>query len=133
VTGFGLLGHLDSAMRAAKLRARLDASALRILPGVRELARSGVVPSGSRANLTFLVERATFPEAMPESDRLILADAQTNGGLLAAVDPKSAAKILRALANAGAPAIRLGEVVRQKRGQPPGVDVEGEISLSVAR
>jgi selenide,water dikinase len=133
VTGFGLLGHLDSAMRAAKLRARLDASALRILPGVRELSRSGVVPSGTRANLAFLAESATFPAEMPESDRLILADAQTNGGLLAAVDAKAAGKILRALANAGAPAIRLGEVVRQKRGQQPGVDVEGEISLSVAR
>jgi selenide, water dikinase len=128
VTGFGLLGHLDSAMRAAKQRARLDASALRILPGVRELARSGVVPSGTRANLTFLADRATFPAEMSEPDRLILADAQTNGGLLAAVDPKAADKILRALANAGSPAIRLGEVVRMKRGQQPGVDVVGEIS-----
>jgi selenide, water dikinase len=128
VTGFGLLGHLDSAMRAAKLRARVDASALRILPGVRELAQASVIPSGTRANLAFLAERATFPAGMPESDRLILTDAQTNGGLLAAVNPKAAAKIFRALANAGAPAILLGEVVRQKRGQAPGVDVIGEIS-----
>ncbi|HEY2027877.1 MAG TPA: selenide, water dikinase SelD [Myxococcales bacterium] len=133
VTGFGMLGHLDSAMRAAKQRARVDASALRILPGVRELARDGVIPSGTRANLTFLSERATFPDAMPESDRLILTDAQTNGGLLAAVDPKAAEKILRALARAGAPAVRLGEVVKPRRGQGPGVDVTGEISLAAGR
>jgi selenide,water dikinase len=133
VTGFGMLGHLDSAMRAAKLRARVDASSLRILPGVRELAKAGVIPSGTRANLAYLADRATFPEAMPESDRLILTDAQTNGGLLAAVDPKSADKILRALASAGAQAVRLGEVMKPKRGQSAGVDVEGEISLTAAR
>src|SRR5207248_2347261 len=46
VTGFGLLGHLDSAMRASKTRARIDASAIAVLPQVRELAREGVVPGG---------------------------------------------------------------------------------------
>jgi selenide,water dikinase len=128
VTGFGLLGHLDSAMRAAKMRARVDAGAVRVLPGVRKLARDGVIPSGTRANLAFLGERATFPAGMPESDRLILTDATTNGGLLAAVDPKAAPKIFRALASAGAPAVLLGEVVKPARGQESGVDVIGEIS-----
>src|SRR5260221_6684493 len=128
VTGFGLLGHLDSAMRASKTRARLVASALRILPGVRELARQDVVPAGSKSNLAFVVDRATFPESMSAADRLVLADAQTNGGLLAAVDAKAAVKILRALENAGAPATVIGDVVRAKD-SPPGIDVQGEISL----
>lgn len=132
VTGFGLLGHLDSAMRAARARARVDAAAIPVLPGVRELAREDVVPGGTRANLAFVSERATFPEAMPLPDRLVLADAQTNGGMLAAVDPKAAPKILRALADAGAPASVIGEVVRAK-GSPPGVDVTGEISTPPVR
>jgi len=133
VTGFGLLGHLDSAMRASKTRARIDASAIAVLPAVGRLAREGVVPGGTKANLAFVAERATFPEAMSEADRLILADAQTNGGMLAAVDAKAAPKILRALANAGAPARVIGEVVRPRKGEPAGVDVGGEISSSAVR
>ena len=73
------------------------------------------------------------PAAMTEPDRLLLADAQTNGGMLAAVSAKSAAKILAALASAGAPARAIGEVVRPRRGQAPGIDVGGEISLSLVR
>jgi selenide, water dikinase len=133
VTGFGLLGHLDSAMRASKTRTRVDAASIAILPGVRELAREGVVPGGTRANLEFVSARATFPDQMSEPDRLLLADAQTNGGMLAAVSAKAAPKILEALASAGAPARVIGEVVRLRRGEEPGVDVFGEISAPPVR
>jgi selenide,water dikinase len=133
VTGFGLLGHLDSAMRASKTRAFLDAGAVPVLPGIRELARQDVVPGGSKANLQFVAARATFPREMDEPDRLVLADAQTNGGMLAAVDPKAAVRILKALANAGAPARAVGEVLRLRRGEEPGIDVRGEISPPSAR
>ncbi len=133
VTGFGLLGHLDSAMRGSKTRARIDAAAVAVLPGVRELAREGVVPGGTKANLQFVAERGTFPEQMTEPDRLVLADAQTNGGLLAAVAPNAAEKILKDLARAGAPARAIGEVVRLRRGEVPGVDVRGEISAPPVR
>jgi selenide,water dikinase len=133
VTGFGLLGHLDSAMRASETRARIDAAAIAVLPGVRELAAAGVVPGGTKANLEFVTARTTFPAGMGEPDRLLLADAQTNGGMLAAVDAKAAPKILAALAEAGAPARAIGEVVRPGRGESPGVDVMGEISTVTAR
>jgi selenide,water dikinase len=133
VTGFGLLGHLDSAMRASKTRARIDASAIPILPQIRELAGEGVVPGGSRANLEFVSVRATFPEQMSDPDRLVLADAQTNGGMLAAVSARAAPAILKALASAGAPARVIGEVVRLRRGEQPGIDVGGEISSSAER
>ena len=133
VTGFGLLGHLDSAMRASRTRARVDASAIAVLPGVRELAGEGVVPGGTKANLQFVSERATFPEQMSEPDRLLLADAQTNGGMLASVSAKAAAKILAALASAGAPARVIGEVARLRRGDAPGIDVMGEISVAGVR
>jgi len=127
VTGFGLLGHLDSAMRASKTRAWVDADQVRVLPGVRALARSGVIPGGTRANLEFVSERATFPGEMDEADKLVLSDAQTNGGLLAAVEPKAAQRLLRALADAGAPAVLFGEVTARKR-QKAGVDVRGALA-----
>src|SRR5256712_8554185 len=104
VTGFGLLGHLDSAMRASKTRARIDAAAIAVLPGVRELAREGVVPGGTRANLEFVSVRARFPESMTETDRLVLADPQTHGGLLRARGSGGAPEIPRALAECRRPA-----------------------------
>ena len=133
VTGFGLMGHLDSAMRASKTRARIDAAAIPILPQVRELAGEGVVSGGTKANLEFVSVRATFPERMSEPDRLILADAQTNGGMLAAVSEKAVSAILKALASAGAPAQVIGQVARLRRGEEPGIDVSGEISSPADR
>ena len=109
------------------MRADFDAAALPILPGVRALARAGVVPGGSKANLEFVAERTTFPPGMSDADRVLLADAQTNGGMLAAVDPKAVPRLLRSLASAGAPAVVLGEVTKRKRGQEPGIDVRGEM------
>jgi len=85
----------------------------------RELAAAGLVPAGSRSNLEFVAPRTRFPEGYSEVDRIILADAQTNGGLLAAVAPKQAAKLLRALEDSGIAAARIGEV----REGDPGVDV----------
>jgi selenide,water dikinase len=133
VTGFGLLGHLDSMLRASKTRARLQAGALLFLPGVRELARAGVVPAGTRSNLEFVAERATFPETMDLTDQLLLADAQTNGGLLAAIEARAVPKLLEALASAGAPAAVIGEVRKAKKSEQPGVDISGEISSAGAR
>ena len=99
---------------------------------MRGLAEQDVVPGGTKSNLAFVSERATFPEGMSTADRLVLADAQTNGGMLAAVAPGVAAKLLVALDEAGAPAVVIGEVTRAKD-SPPGIDVEGEISSRTAR
>jgi selenide,water dikinase len=124
VTGFGLLGHLDSMMRASGGRAVVQAGAVRVLPGVRELCAQGLVPAGTRANLEFVAPRARFSDALSEIDRLVLADAQTNGGMLAAVAPRHASRLLRALADAGAPAERIGEVAAGE----PGIDVIGTLA-----
>jgi selenide,water dikinase len=127
VTGFGLLGHLDSLLRASDVRAAVRADAVRVLPGVRALAAQGVVPGGSKANLEFVLDRTQLPAQMIEADRLVLADAQTNGGLLAAVSEKAAPRILKALADAGAPAVELGIVLARGR-RSPGVDVIGSLA-----
>jgi len=126
VTGFGLLGHLDSMLRASRARAVLRAGMLRLLPGVRVLARAGLVPAGSVANLEFVEPRTQFPAEMDRTDRLVLADAQTNGGMLAAVEAKSAQRFLRALADAGVPAVQIGEVVPARK-REPGIAVEGAL------
>jgi selenide,water dikinase len=82
VTGFGLLGHLVKMMRASGTSAVLDVSAVPVLAGAREAYRDGFVPGGSRRNLDWVRPRLAVGDGVDEEDLLVLADAQTSGGLL---------------------------------------------------
>lgn len=83
VTGFGLLGHLFKLARASGVSAVVDASAVPYLGGAREAVRDGFVSGGTRRNLDWVAPHTDFGSAS-EEDRLLLADAQTSGGLLVA-------------------------------------------------
>ncbi|MCO5999291.1 selenide, water dikinase SelD [Actinoallomurus rhizosphaericola] len=83
VTGFGLLGHLYKLARASGVTAVVDAAAVPYLDGARDAVREGYVSGGTRRNLAWVTPHADFGQA-PEEDRLLLADAQTSGGLLVA-------------------------------------------------
>ncbi|TQM57307.1 selenide, water dikinase SelD [Humibacillus xanthopallidus] len=82
VTGFGLLGHLYKMARASGVSAVVDASAVPYLDGARESLRAGFVPGGSRRNLDWV--RPHLEAAVSDEDLVLLADAQTSGGLLVA-------------------------------------------------
>ncbi|GAA2591605.1 selenide, water dikinase SelD [Actinomadura fulvescens] len=83
VTGFGLLGHLYKLARASGVTAALDAAAVPYLDGAREAVRDGFVPGGTRRNLAWVAPHTDFGR-IAETERLLLADAQTSGGLLVA-------------------------------------------------
>lgn len=83
VTGFGLLGHLHKLARASGVTAHLDAGAVRYLDGAREALAAGFVPGGTRRNLDW-VRPHVDAAGVPDDDLLLLADAQTSGGLLVA-------------------------------------------------
>ncbi|MEV6690776.1 selenide, water dikinase SelD [Micromonospora sp. NPDC051196] len=83
VTGFGLLGHASKLARASELTVAIDVDRVPFLAGAREAARDGYVSGGSRRNLEW-VTPWTDLDAAGEIDRLLLADAQTSGGLLVA-------------------------------------------------
>ncbi len=80
VTGFGLLGHLFKMMRASGTTAVLDAAAVPYLDGARSSFARGFVPGGSRRNLDWV--RPHLRSEVDEDELLLLADAQTSGGLL---------------------------------------------------
>ncbi|MCU1674850.1 MAG: hypothetical protein JWN77_2963 [Frankiales bacterium] len=80
VTGFGLLGHLFKMMRASGTTAVVDAAAVPYLDGAREALRDGYVSGGTRRNLDWV--RPHLSSAVSEDELLLLADAQTSGGLL---------------------------------------------------
>jgi selenide,water dikinase len=82
VTGFGLLGQLHKLARASNVTARVDAAAVPYLPDARAALRDGYVSGGTRRNLDWV--RPHLEAGVPGDELLLLADAQTSGGLLVA-------------------------------------------------
>jgi selenide,water dikinase len=82
VTGFGLLGHLFKMARASGVTAVVDATAVPYLDGARQSLRDGFVPGGSQRNLAWV--RPHLDATVGEDELVLLADAQTSGGLLVA-------------------------------------------------
>ncbi len=111
VTGFGLLGHLHNLLVASGAAARLRAGDVPLLPGARLLAEAGHVPGGTRRNLAAAQSYTTFSPALDMTTRLLLADAQTSGGLLMACPTASSAALAEELAAAGYTGAPIGEIV----------------------
>ncbi len=97
ISGFGFLGHLRE-MTGGRVGAEIDSSAVPMLKRAVELAKDGCVPGGTRTNLQNAIQSGVrFEGAVSEAMQLVLADAQTSGGLLIAIDPERAGKLLDAL------------------------------------
>ena len=82
VTGFGLLGHLFKLCRASGIGAVLDRSVVPLVDGARDALQEGYVSGGTRRNLDWVRPHLTSGPGIGEDDLLLLADAQTSGGLL---------------------------------------------------
>lgn len=87
VTGFGMLGHLSEMVQASEVAVRIFADRVPFLDRAYELAVEGVIPGGSRDNLKFVEPVTRFADTISQEMKLLLADAQTSGGLLVAVPP----------------------------------------------
>jgi selenide,water dikinase len=112
VTGFGLLGHLRTLLEASGAAAELDAAAVPLLPGAREAVARGAVPGGTTRNAASVADAVRFAAGVDETARLLLADAQTSGGLLIAVAPDRADALVAALRREDTPAAAvIGRVV----------------------
>jgi selenide,water dikinase len=83
ITGFGLLGHLKKLARVSGVSAVIERSAVPILDRAREALANGYVSGGTRRNLAWVAPDLD-PGSATEDDLLLLADAQTSGGLLVA-------------------------------------------------
>ncbi|MCJ7628301.1 MAG: selenide, water dikinase SelD [Longimicrobiales bacterium] len=117
VTGFGLLGHLRQMLRNSGVSARIDSRAVPLLPGASDLAQTERFPGGTQRNLADVKGDVLFPDGMPEARRLLLADAQTSGGLLMAVPPELLTELMARLKDAAPVAAVIGEIEEGPPGQ----------------
>lgn len=101
VTGFGLLGHLLEMCRGAQLTAEIDFDRIPILSEALPLAKQGYGPGAIDRNLASYIHAVDFGDYLESWQRRLLADAQTSGGLLAAVSPELAKQVLATFHQAG--------------------------------
>jgi selenide,water dikinase len=81
ITGFGLLGHGYKLARASGVSLTIEAATVPYLDDARQAVRDGYVSGGTRRNLDW-VEPHLAADGVAEEDLILLADAQTSGGLL---------------------------------------------------
>jgi selenide,water dikinase len=104
ITGFGFLDHLRNMLVGSGVAARVNARAVPVLDFVPGLAAAGLVPGGSKDNLAHVAPHCRFDPALSEVERLLLADAQTSGGLLIAVPSTGVDALVAELRRQAAPA-----------------------------
>jgi selenide, water dikinase len=116
VTGFGLLGHLASMCRASGVGAEIVAAKVPVIsPEILALIAQDCVPGGTRQNLETANEIVEWNHT-PEPLHLLLADAQTSGGLLLCVPPKRLREVKGVLKkNRAACAAIIGKITRSGR------------------
>jgi selenide,water dikinase len=117
ITGFGLLGHALEMATGSLVELTLFASRVPVLGAARDYASMGLVPAGTFANRNFCENKLKVTPGLDAVTLDILADAQTNGGLLIAVAGEQADSLLSCLHGRGiAAAALIGEVNASERG-----------------
>jgi selenide,water dikinase len=111
VTGFGLVGHASESAAASGCTFEIDADAVPILPGARELVMENI-PGGTRTNAAHFAPGVEWASGVAADLRDLFHDPQTSGGLLVSIDPAHAASARAAFAGARVTGWTIGRVVQ---------------------
>ncbi len=118
ITGFGLLGHLREMAAGSGVNVTLSAQKVPVIPKVQELAAAGAIPGGTVNNLAHVQPHVTFEAGISHLTQLLLADAQTSGGLLISLPEARAKSLLTELEKRGVEdAAQIGRVTEKGQGQ----------------
>jgi len=123
VTGYGLLGHLHFMLAASGVAARIEGASIPLLAGALGLAEEGMVAGGTRKNHAFLEDKVGWGD-LPDAEQVVLADAQTSGGLLIAASGDRADRLAEALRGRG---VAFSEIGRTTAGEAGRIDVRGRL------
>ncbi len=114
ITGFGLGGHCYEMAAGSGVSVEIEFATVHLLPGTITHARAGALTGGAGANEKYLDGKIEFAESCERYVRDIVYDAQTSGGMLIAIDEKSADDLLQALIDQGVDAVIIGRVLPKK-------------------
>jgi selenium donor protein len=117
ITGFGLLGHLHEMTSGSGVDAEIQFSKVPILTEARKFAEMGIVPGGTINNLEFAAPHVSFGRRISRVDQLLLADAQTSGGLLISLPRQESVKLLENFAAKVIQAANIGEIIGKGTGE----------------
>lgn len=116
ITGFGLLGHLHEMTSGSGVNAEINFDRVPIMPQARNLAGADVVPGGSLNNLSYVQPFVMFDPGISNVEKILLADAQTSGGLLISLAADQSDAFLRDLEIAGEAGYLVGTITNSGMG-----------------
>jgi len=111
ITGFGLIGHMNEVLSASKRTVKLHASKVPVFAEARTIAEMGMVPGGTRANQKSYDPFVEWSADVSATDRVMLNDAQTSGGLLIFVPKDKKDRLVAALQKENVLAAHIGDVL----------------------
>ncbi len=118
ITGFGLLGHLREMAVGSNVDVEISITSVPILKDAKTLAVADVIPGGTHDNLSHVRANVDFEDGIPEVDKLLLADAQTSGGLLISTSPDSCDALIQKMHDGGVDTARvIGKVLGKGTGR----------------
>ncbi len=111
VTGFGLLGHLAEMCRGSNLSALIEADLVPRFTEVDEYLAQNCIPGGTHRNWDSYGHLVHLAD---DNSRLLLCDPQTSGGLLIAVEERSAPSVETLLRNENLESTPIGVLTEKK-------------------
>lgn len=111
ITGFGLIGHLNEVLTASMCSARLHARQVPVFEEAVTLADRGMIPGGTRANQKNYEPFVEWSSDVSTTDRVLMNDAQTSGGLLVFVPKDKKDRLVAALRKENILAAHIGDVL----------------------
>jgi len=116
VTGFGLLGHLCEITKASNVNAELWVGKVPVLDHVKEFLASNIIPGGTINNLDFVSEFIKAEPGISRIEKLMLADAQTSGGLLFSIPEEQIELTHKAFREKDEPFFVIGKITENGEG-----------------
>jgi len=116
VTGFGLLGHLHEITGGSSVDAEIWYEEVGFMDKARELLASKVIPGGTANNLEYIRKYLKPGKGVGENNLLMLADAQTSGGLLFTLPKEDLENIKKEFLEAGENFFVIGKMMEKGKG-----------------
>jgi selenide,water dikinase len=113
ITGFGLIGHLNEVLTASNLNARLRANQVPVFDEAVRLSEMGTVPGGTKANQKNYDPLVEWGRDVSATDRILMNDAQTSGGLLIFVPKDRKEDLIQTLEKENILAAYIGDVFEE--------------------